>query len=194
MTDPVALLDGGLRQPDRRSCGASVLVAARMLAEPAYADRMTSERFAREALTAHRRVTGHKDVAGRLQVPWPRALGTPPWALARALSALASTRYVTRLGRVGAGGAAGRAATAVGSGRPVALYVGSRWLPRHVVLALPGSPAGGPLRVYEPSSGRMVDVTRERAAGHRLALAGWDRLWFVVLPADRRPPQPPRAA
>ncbi|WP_193614648.1 hypothetical protein [Nocardioides lijunqiniae] len=189
MSDPAALLGGGLRQPDARSCGASVLVAARMLADPGYAAGVTPEVFARDALATHRRVTA---VLGRgLQVPWPRALGTPPWAVARELSALASpgtpaTRYAASVAVLRPGPAFDRVRTAVGSGRPAALYVGNRWSPRHVVLALPASPSGPAvpqLRVYEPASGRVVDVHRDAAAGHRLALAGWHRLWLVVVPA-----------
>lgn len=184
MSDPAALLDGGLRQPDRRSCGAGTVVAARMLAEPGYAADMTPARFAREVLVAHRGLTGAADAAGRLQLPWPRALGTPPWAVGRALSVLswpgaAAARYVTRLALLRPGRAFDRVGTAVRSGRPVALYVGNRWAPRHVVLAVA---APGDLRVYDPSSGRVVEVSRAAVVHGRLGLARWDRLWFVVLP------------
>ncbi|MCD4524548.1 hypothetical protein [Nocardioides sp. cx-173] len=186
MSDPAALLGGGLRQPDARSCGASALVAARMLVDADYAAAMTPGGFARDALATHRRVTR---VSGPgLQLPWPRALGTPPWAVARELSRLASpgspaTRYASRLALLRPAAAFDRARTAVRSGRAAALYVGSRWCPRHVVLALPAAPAVPHLRVYEPSTGRVVEVTRDAAAGHRLALAGWDRLWLVVTPS-----------
>ncbi|MCW2853262.1 MAG: hypothetical protein JWM84_2926, partial [Nocardioides sp.] len=67
-------------------------------------------------------------------------------------------------------------------------YVGDRWSPRHVVLALPAAPsvpavpAVPHLGVYEPSSGRVVAVARDAATGHRLGLGGWDRLWLVVTP------------
>jgi hypothetical protein len=189
MSDPVTLRGGGLRQPDRRSCGASALVAARMLVDAEYAAAMTPAVFAHDTLATHRRVTG---VTGHgLQLPWPRALGTPPWAVARELSALTSpgtppTRYATGLAVLRPGAAFDRARTAVRSGRAVALYVGDRWSPRHVVLALPAAPsvpAVPHLRVYEPSSGRVVDVARDAATGHRLGLAGWDRLWLVVTPS-----------
>lgn len=39
-------------------------------------------------------------------------------------------------------------------------------------------------RVYEPASGRVVTVPRDRFVDHELALAGWDEPWFAVL--DRR--------
>ena len=44
----------------------------------------TDERFAADVLAMHRRATSATS-RGRLQVPWPRALGTPPWAVAREL-------------------------------------------------------------------------------------------------------------
>jgi hypothetical protein len=69
----------------------------------------------------------------------------------------------------------------VGLSRPVALFVGSSWLPRHVVLVLEGTVDG--LRVYEPAAGEVVHVARERFVDHRLALAGWDVPWVPVLPA-----------
>jgi hypothetical protein len=191
VSDPAALLGGRLRQPDARSCGASALVAARMLVDADYAAAVTPGGFARDVLATHRRVTG---LTGHgLQVPWPRALGTPPWAVARELSALtlsgaAPARYATRIAVLRPGTAFDQVRTAVGSGRAAALYVGNRWCPRHVVLALPvtpGAPAVPHLRVYEPASGLVVEVTREAVVGHRLGLAGWQRLWLVVTPTDR---------
>ena len=67
-----------LKQPDQRSCGATVLVVARMLADPAYAasldgsqcpvglafprtvagDKALQARFRTETLAMHQRVTG----------------------------------------------------------------------------------------------------------------------------------------
>ena len=70
-----------------------------------------------------------------------------------------------------------------GAGRPVPAYVGSRWLPRHVVLFLgPVGSTGDRLRCYDPATGRVVEVGREAFVQHRLGLSGWDRPWLVVLP------------
>ena len=81
-----------LRQPDRRSCGAASLVMARRLVHPRYARLVSDqETFAHEAATLHRRLTSLADTAGGWQVPWPRALGTPPWAVARELRLLRET-------------------------------------------------------------------------------------------------------
>lgn len=167
----------GLRQPDQRSCGASCLIAARMLVDPAYAATITPDRFRDEVLGLHRRVTRPIDARGALQLPWPRALGTPPWAVARQLSADDPRRtYAARL-VLGRGQAWARLASAA---PPSVIYVGSRWLPRHVVLVV--GVTDGVLRCYEPSHGRLVDVNHSAFVEGRLALAGWDRPWLVVAP------------
>ncbi len=167
----------GLRQPDQRSCGPSCLVAARMLLDPAYAAGVSADTFADEVLQLHRRVTRPIDTRGALQLPWPRALGTPPWAVAHQLSAIDDERtYAARLALRRAR-AFDRLAAAEA---PSVLYVGSRWLPRHVVLVV--GVGDDWLRIYEPSSGRLVRVTREAFVGASLGLAGWPKPWFTVTP------------
>ncbi|MFC5176084.1 hypothetical protein [Nocardioides taihuensis] len=167
-------------QPDRRTCGPSSLVVARALHEPSYAVRVgAAAGFRAEVLALHRRVTGWTDRTGRLQLPWPRALGTAPWAAARDLAATVGTPY--RTGRVTAD-----TLTAATPEAPVALYVGNRWSPRHVVLVT--ECREGTLRVYEPSSGRWVDLPLAALLGRRFRLAGWDRPWFSVAPRARRTP------
>lgn len=202
MTDPALLV--GLAQPDQRSCGTTALVAARMLLDPAYAELVATGRhpvtgfslpgvgpdnragrFRHEVLAMHARVTGPVDLAGRLQLPWPRALGTPPWAVARQLSATGSpaapaTPYSARLVRWGGGDVFDRLVAVTGRQRPVPLYVGDRWLPRHVVLVL--GPVADRLRCYDPAGGVLVDVERRVFTDGRLGLAGWDLPWFLVLP------------
>jgi hypothetical protein len=172
-----------MKQPDQRSCGPSAVVAARMLLDPAYAEEVRAapdDRFAADVLSTHRRATSAV-VAGRLQVPWPRALGTPPWAVARELSAVSGTRYRSRLALLGPLGAFDRAAAAVEAGRPAGLYVGNAWLPRHVVLAV-GRATDDALWVYDPARGARVEVTRAAAGSRGLAFGRWDRLWFDVSP------------
>ena len=51
--------------------------------------------------TLHRRLTSLSDTAGGWQVPWPRALGTPPWAVARELGLLTGVPYAVRSVRLG---------------------------------------------------------------------------------------------
>ena len=163
----------GLRQPDRRSCGATSLVVARMLVDEAYAD-VAAGSFRDEVLGMHRRVTGPVDARGAVQLPWPRAIGTPPWAVARQLTATIGGTYDDRL--VLRREDAYRRLT--GSALPAALYVGSTWLPRHVVLVVAADQER--LTCYEPSRGARVSVDRTAFAEARLGLAGWARPWFTV--------------
>ena len=180
----------GLAQPDRRSCGAASLVAAQMLLDPAYADHVAAadraSGFAREALAAHRRVTRVVDARGALQVPWPRVIGTPPWAVARQMSALhgpdqAPVDYDAHLVWRDRAGLVSRIADACASGRPVPFYVGSRWLPRHVVLAVAPAPDG--LQVYNPTRGTVAPMRTSDFVGSTLRFGRWRKPWFVVLPA-----------
>ena len=168
-----------LVQPDRVSCGATCLVMARMIRDHGYGEYIGSatsvpDRFREEVLTMHRRVTSAVD-DGRLQLPWPRALGTPPWAVAHQLG----DRHVRWIRTAPARGYDAVVA-ATRAGEPVPVYVGNRWLPRHVVLAL--GEEGDSLRFYEPARGRLVDVGREEFRRSRLGLAGWDHAWWAVLP------------
>lgn len=177
-----------MKQPDQRSCGPSSVVAARMLVDPSYADAVREapdDRFAADVLRTHRRATS-AIVAGRLQVPWPRALGTPPWAVARELSAVSgpgvpASRYGWRLSVLRPGAAFTRAAAGVDAGRPVGLYVGNAWLPRHVVLAV-GRASEHALWVYDPARGARVEVTENALESRSLAFGRWDRVWFDVSP------------
>jgi hypothetical protein len=169
-----------LQQPDRRSCGAAALVMARRLVRPRYAGLVADQAtFAHEASTLHRRLTSLSDTTGGWQVPWPRALGTPPWAVSRELRLLTGVPYRTHLVRRGRRVWPHlRDAT---PRRPVAVFVGDRLLPRHVVLVTGAE--HGRTRTYEPSSGRELSVGQERWEHDDLRLAGWDRPWFVVSPA-----------
>lgn len=175
-----------LRQPDQRSCGAATLVMARMLREPAYRRTVLNRAvFAREVLALHGRVTGIVDVSGRLQLPWPRALGTPPWAVARQLSWRSSSGYAVRPARGPARrGAVAAVVRAVEAGDLAVLYVGSRWLPRHVVLVTGGDEAA--LRVYDPGPGVERPLAVRALERGWMRFGRWDRLWFVVAPRTTR--------
>lgn len=181
------LLTRRLVQPDQRSCGAAVLVVAEAWDNEAYARRLLlggESAFVDEVLWMHRRVTGPVGVDGRGQLPWWRVLGTPPWAIARQLTARSGTRHRVRpvwpwarrrlLGRVRG---------AVLAGRPVPLYVGSPRLPRHVVLVV-GAEAdeGGSLVAYEPGAGRPRRVRAQDFREATTRTLGWPVPWFVVLP------------
>lgn len=165
--------DGRFRQPDQRSCGAAALVMERLLRDPGYAGRVAGApdpvaRFAGEALGMHRRVTGPVALDGTLQLPWPRALGTPPWAVSGQLTASRGRPHRVvplRLpGQRDTGGAAVRDALA--AGWTVPLYLGNAWLPRHVVLVLDED-----LTTWDPATGR-------------LSPSRWPTTWGAVLPAS----------
>lgn len=174
-----------LAQPDARSCGAAVLVMARMLGDRDYAAGLREPgRFADETLAKHRAVTASHH-AGRAQLPWPRALGTPPWAVSRELEQITGRDY--EVAAVGDRDAAyERMATRATERSPVAVFIGTRWLPRHVVLVVSqaSDDTGEALWTYEPASGRVVRVRRQRWVEGPLDLAGWDRPWLVVSPAE----------
>lgn len=170
-----------LTQPDRRSCGAATVVVARAAEAGTPAPAMTPEGFAEQVLAEHRLLTAPRDAHGRWQPPWPRLLGTPPWAVARRMTTSA-TAYRLRpvLPSIGSRGRAWRAlgtATA-----PVPLYVGSRGLPRHVCLVLHADDLRA--EVYEPSQGVVLTVTRDQFLRGDLPL-GWPVPWLLVAPTRR---------
>jgi hypothetical protein len=182
-----------MQQPDPTSCGAASLVVAQMAGDQAYAEFVLTgrhpgtglmkagsleDRFSAETLAMHERVTGDKDARGRMQMPWPKALGTPPWAVARQMSATSGTTYeVSAINPFSRRGALGKIRDATSFGHVVPLYVGNRWSPRHVVLVL--SPE---LEVYEPAAGRRVWIKEDDFVKGKLDLGGWEKPWVSVLP------------
>ena len=141
------------------TCGSASLTVARMLVDPAFArwivtgrpraggtidGRTEQARFADYERVVMSRTNAVVGAGGRLQLPWPRALGTPPWGALGELEAGAATpgtRYGLRVVRF-AGPAALRGTyrhlvRVVGDGRPALLYVGDALTPRHVTLVLP---------------------------------------------------------
>lgn len=127
--------------------------------------------------TEHRLLTSTRSARDRMQVPWPRRLGTPPWAIANALWVLTDRQVAT---------VNVRPRPAVGfevlreqvQRRPTAVYIGDRWLPRHVVLAFADTDHG--IRLFDPSHGDLATVPRERWTHHRVGVAGWSHAWFVL--------------
>ena len=168
----------GLSQPDQRSCGPSSLVAAHMLLDQAYAATMNPHAFASEVLTLHRRVTS----AAGSRLPWPRALGTPPWAVASAMSDFAGVPYSSiAVPLHDRAGLFARLKMAVAT-RPAPLYVGD-WIPRHVVLAV--SPTDDGVLVYNPARGTIGEMlATDFAAGKLTTFGRWVKPWFVVLPDE----------
>ncbi|WP_254666495.1 hypothetical protein [Humibacillus sp. DSM 29435] len=203
--------DAAPRQQSPTTCGSASLTVARMLADPWFARWITlglarevdadagpsaavevtaSERFACYEQVVVGRTNALFGGGGRLQLPWPRALGTPPWGARHELElgiGAPGERFAVRPLRVGSPRSLEREfanlCSRVEPGRPALLYVGNRWLPRHVVLVLPATGASE-LDVYEPSAGRVVALRREAFVNRSLALGGWDVPWAAVW-ADR---------
>jgi hypothetical protein len=88
--------------------------------------------------------------------------------------------YRWRLARWGREAAYDRVLTGLGAGLPVPLYVGSGWLPRHVVLALAAD--ANVLEVYNPARGGVARVTRAAFTTADLGLGSWDVPWFTITP------------
>ncbi|QIK75532.1 hypothetical protein [Nocardioides piscis] len=176
------------QQPDRRSCGAAVAVVAEALRNDTYARRLLAggdDEFDREVRAMHRRITGLVDVSGALQLPWPRPLGTPPAALARQLDRGRRRRVVVSA-RTRPGVAWALVAAALLRGDLVPAYVGSRWLPRHVVLVVEAGEEV--LRAYDPATGRVLRITHSEWLQGRLRVAGWRVPWLVIVPRERHSP------
>ena len=157
-----------LRQRDGVTCGPSVAVMAGALLDPGQRAKLRGEGaqqwFAAEQGRVHRSVN----------VMWPRALGTTPAGMARALSGY-GTRYRWRP----AARALTQACAAVGDGWPVAMLIGAA-IPRHWVLLTELS--GPSLRCYQPSSGQSVEIVIDDIRAARLESLGFPKPFAFVLP------------
>jgi hypothetical protein len=194
----------GLVQPDPTTCGSSVLVVSRMLNDASYAaflvdgtDPATGQegpgtvqsRFAEQTLAMHRLTSGARDSGGGLQLPWPSALGTRPWAVAREMTHQAGRKGVRYAARpvlpTGSARTAAfdRLASLAAEGLATPLYVGNAWSPRHVVLVLSTEAGRDEVLIYDPARGRRYPITRDDFVGARLDVAGWSTPWVVVTPA-----------
>lgn len=199
--------DTGPVQQSPVTCGSACLTVARMLVDPVFASWVRTgtprlpgspagenqaERFAAYERVVMGRTNGV--LAGRRSpnLPWPRALGTPPWGAKRELeygAATQGTRYdvatVRQLSDETLRDAFEHLVDVVAEGEPGLLYVGNAQLPRHVVLVLPGD-GDRVLDVYDPGTGRVDHLRRDTFVERRLALSGWQNPWFVVQPTGHR--------
>jgi hypothetical protein len=188
--------DAAPQQQSSTTCGSACLTVARMVLNPPFAEWLRAgdpgsgasalARFAAYEQVVASRTNGLVGGGGRLQVPWPRALGTPPWGALHELEWGASDPgadyelvWVRGQRRSGLVAAYDQLRRCVEPGRPALLYVGDRWLPRHVVLVLPPT-GGGDLDVYEPSAGMVVGLAGDAFVARRLGLGGWDVPWAMI--------------
>ena len=158
-----------LRQRDGVTCGPSVAVMAGALLDDDYGAALKKETaqqwFAAEQGRVHR-------ATNRV---WPRALGTTPAGMARALTAH-GRRYRWR---PAVGHGVDDVCAAVKAGFPVAMLIGNA-LPRHWVLLTEVD--GQKVRCYEPGRGQLVDVTVRDIREARLKRLGYPRAYAFVLP------------
>ena len=170
--------------------------------------RSEAERFAEYERQVMDRTNGIRAAGGKLNAPWLRALGTPPWGAEKELeygAARPGAAYEMRLVRLGSSDAL-RAVhrdlvRLVSEGLPALLYIGNAWTPRHVTLVLPGegnadshsdggvdgggdggSDDHGGLDVYDPATGSVTELDPERFASRALNIAGWNVPWIIVQP------------
>ncbi len=189
------------QQLDGRTCGPTALTTARMLRDPALADWVRTgakhgrafpdgatpqERLAAYHALVHARTNALIGPGGRLQVPWPRALGTTPWAVCRELesgAAAPGTRYrtvtVRWVGRDRRVALVRALARHLGPERPGILFIGSAVLPRHVALLVPGTDG---VVVHDPATGSVSELDAEALADDRRQVAGWTHPWFLIGP------------
>lgn len=224
------------RQQDGTTCGSAALTLLAALGDPALEQWLATGRLrgvtvppelaaapssalgrladapAAVRFGAVHRVLKRRTGAGTLAgLPWPQALGTPPWGAAR-VARYPGVRWTHRplddTDRRGLAAELDVVAAWVSAGVPVVLYSGgdtaqglAAAVPRHVVLAVGAhradraDRAGSTLDVFEPSRGAVLRVTvAELLAGDRArpALGGWRHLSWVVLPVPDRAERPAR--
>jgi len=160
----------------------------------------SSARFAAYEAIVQRRTNGLFSAGLRPNVPWPRALGTPPWGARHELehgAARRGIRYAVEILRPDSPEALHEGfdelVDVVAEGAPGLLYVGNAVLPRHVVLILPGD-GDRMLDVYDPGNGRVSHFRRDAMVDRRLGLSGWDVPWFAVRPNGLRSARVPAVA
>lgn len=181
-------------QQSRVSCGAACLVVARMLRDPTLAawviggdgsthsSETPTERFTRLEQKVMRLTNAVRPTPGGVHMPWPKALGTPPWGARRVMEDWAAepgARYEIvwlrhRRARSVTSAVHGLAAGVL-PGLSALLYVGNATLPRHVTLVFVDR---GRTLVYEPARGEVHKLEDVEFVARRPALAGWDRPWL----------------
>ncbi|WP_236147315.1 hypothetical protein [Mycolicibacterium sp. CH28] len=146
------------------------------LIDPGYGSPLKSGRpqqwFDAEQARVHRAVN----------VVWPRALGTTPAGMARALTEHSAARRIRyRWRRVRRRDSLTDVCAAVAAGWPVPMLIGSV-VPRHWVLLTELHAAT--LRCYEPSAGAVLDVAVDAVRNRLPARLGFPRAFAFVIPIE----------
>jgi len=219
--DLAGTMASAARQTDATTCGSAVLTVLAATGDPSLALWLVTGRLgsvrppelvgappgalallaiapAERRFGAVQRVLKRRSTATALfGLPWPAALGTPPWGAARVARFPGVTFHhqpVDDTDRIHLMRVLDAVEQALAAGVPVPLYSGGDssggWAtatPRHVVLAVGRGPGG--LRVFEPGHGRLHTVSRRAlAAGDtpQPGLGGWPHLAWVLLPYPAR--------
>lgn len=207
-----------LRQIDETTCGAAVLAMVALTTDPfvavwlatgrVFADHRPAAvagvigddwRSAPRSLDARwaalqRALHAEATRGGLGPFPWPRALGTPPWGLARMVRPFGVRYRGASLDDRSPDAAAAwvvHASAALADSLPVPLYsAGDSGLglgtavPRHVILLVARIDDG--FLAYEPSRGvmmRLPDAAFTGPGPRRAALGHWSRVAWLVLPS-----------
>lgn len=163
-----------VRQRDGVTCGPSVAVMAGALLDREYGAALESAKaqqwFDAEQGRVHRAVN----------MVWPRALGTTPAGMARAITERSRSRGVRYHWRPARrGDPLSDVSAALPAGLPVAMLIGAA-IPRHWVLLTQSD--GSVFRCYEPSTGHLHAVPVEAIREGRLHALGFPRAFAFVLP------------
>jgi hypothetical protein len=165
-----------VRQRDGVTCGPSVAVMAGALLDRGYGAQLFGHSAAAQQWFDAEQGRVHRAV----NMVWPRALGTTPAGMARAITEHSRPRGVRYRWRVARpGDALTDVSAALAAGLPVAMLIGAAF-PRHWVLLTEGD--GSLFRCYEPSTGRLHTLAVPAVREGRLDALGFPRAFAFVLP------------
>lgn len=170
-----------VRQRDGVTCGPSVAVMAGALLDGEYGKALFS--------AGSRAQQWFDDEQGRVHqavnMVWPRALGTTPAGMARAITDRARSRGLRYRWRPARRfDALTDVSAALSAGLPVAMLIGAA-IPRHWVLFTQCDSQegdGAVYRCYEPSTGFLHAVAVAAIQEGRLDALGYPRAFAFVLP------------
>lgn len=206
-TGTVSLSGSPAIQHTGQTCGTTVLALANALFDPRLRNWLLAEGpdATESEHVKPRFLLAQQHLLGAVTRPcWPRALGTPPWGLARELR-IPGVRYL-HLPVDDADPALTETLTSVFSqalaaGIPIPLYVGgsakqrlSAAVPRHVVMLVPPgavssrrtlSNSPDHVRIFEPARGRVYRRRWERFWNRErpeTAFGGWVNVMWALVP------------
>lgn len=175
-------------QVNGQTCGVAAVAAVAARAGKAQGNAFAAYLNAEPHVVERIQTDLHRQAA-RIGAPWPRFLGTSPWALAALAGRATGGRYVVRSwGKQ----TRARVDTAVSEGADVFIYVGgdgrpaTRLIPRHVVVILGSDSTRDHYGVFEPSTGRVMMVPRDSIGDIEPARkphwGNWNRPLLAVVP------------